>query len=208
VLSVARIQAYLGTSGDVAYLTELEAAAVADVQAITGRFLGAAGTAFVDVCDGPALPAWGLTAPESPDEPHSVRLSQPVALAGITSVKERANPAEQWEAVALVTTDVPPIDVFEMRYSRLYRLIGWWPVGPRTVQVSFTFGYATDGAPAAFNGVVLDLIAARFRPAGMRAQGSIKRAQIRGAEVEYVEGGSGGSIPADLYKRILRLRDV
>lgn len=210
MLSAAVIAAYLGgVTGQDAYLAELEAGAVADVEALTGHHLGIARD-FVDVRDvRPA--AYGLTGPEGGYQPQRVKLSQPVAAVADLTIEERTAPGQAWTEVEQLTEDDPPLDVFELSGHWLTRVVGSWPVGPGTVRVSYSFGYAVDHAsiPAGFRSVVLDLVAARYVDPSIRKIGDgVTELETRGARVRFGSGGSGGArgIPADLRARILGLR--
>jgi len=206
LISVGRIQSYLGVTGDSTYLQQVEKASVADVEHLTGRYLGTAKTVS-DVLDVPPLP-YGLTSAETGLERiQSVRLSQPAASLAALTIYERMAPGYAWSAA--LAKQVNSVDAFELVGRRLYRVIGTWPVGVRTVRVDYTFGASDDNHPVDFDAVVLDLIAARYRSPQLRSFGSeVQSIAIRGASASFHAGRSGWGIPDDLYKRIIALRDA
>lgn len=201
MLSVSKIQAFLGVSGRDVYLQQLEASATADIERLTGWYLGAS-KAFVDVRD-IAVRRYGLTDRERQDW-QSIRLSQPAAISAIT-LSERNSADQDWIELAKTSSGR---DVFEKRGARIHRVIGSWPEGLSTVKAAYSWGFAADSAPAAFLAVGLDLIAERYTPVElMQLGGNVASASMRGADLTLRQGG-GSAISKDLERRILRLRSA
>jgi hypothetical protein len=213
LLSTARLSSYLGVSAQDTYLAILESNAVSDVERMTGLYLGPPST-IVEVLDGPgAFPLARLSPVGAGAAIQSVRLRNALpAISAITKVEERSSLVSEWEEVALETDDEPPRDVFELDGQRLVRSVGAWPIGPRTVRVTYTYGYGTDQAPREWESVVFDLVAHRYKdPTSRQLGGGVSEASIRGVSVKFTDpaataAGNGHGLPPDLYRRILALR--
>lgn len=210
MISVGTIQSYLGISGQDAYLTILEASAVGDVERLSGLYLGTS-KPFEDVRD-LALTGSYLTEPEGGRRAQRIRLSQPVAPLSSITISERASPRVAWTEVAKTQDG---LDVFHLSAVVLTRMIGAWPEGEQTVKATYSWGYATDNAPAGATGVVLDLIAARYMPPEIRALGGrVVEATVRGASVLLANGSpntgalskSSGAVPPEIEARAKALR--
>ena len=199
-LSLIRSALSLG-SGDDAYLTALEAGAVADVQA-TGQIWLGTSKAFTELYD-LKIRRTRLCGP--PDKPQAFDLKQYVPTIGALTISERATPVEDWEVVDHTSDGY---DVFELRDGRLLvRNIGWWPEGPSTVKLGFSVGYAVDSAPAAWQAVTLDLMAWRYKtPAARGVGGNVEQAGVRGALVVFNTDTDRPSMSQEIRARIATLR--
>lgn len=203
-ISLARLQSYLGVSGDADYLTQVEIAAVADIERLTGRYLGTA-KAFVDIRDLPVTVLRLVRATGQANKSQEVELSQPAALSALT-IYERASMLDDWETVDELDDDGAA--VFEVQGRTLYRRLGAWPEGERVVKVEYSFGYAVDTLPACFEAVLFDLVAERYRGVQARSLGAISSASVQGSSIAFRSDTNGKGMSDGLWKRIASLRWV
>lgn len=207
MLSVGRIESFLGVTGQTAYLELLEATCAGEVESLTGRRLGVA-AAFSETFDIKGR-RYGLSEPENPVAPQSFLLSQPATLASLT-LYERSSPAVAWSTVdKTVVSGADTLQRFRLVGHRLFRELDNWPTGTATARADYSFGYAVDTAPAEFQAVVLDLIAFRYQPPETRSLGGrVRTVAARGVSlgVGGADGSGGGGMPPELLDRILSLR--
>ena len=201
-ISIARLQAYLGVTGDETYLTQVELAAVADIERLTGWYLGTS-KPITDVLDVPVTVLRLVRAAGQAERFQKVQISQPAALSALT-ISERSDMMGDWEEVDKLDAYGAP--VFEVDGRTLYRRIGAWPEGERVVKVEYPFGYAVDTLPARFESVLLDLVAERYRGLQARSLGAIASASVQGNSVTFRSDTSGRGMSDGLWKRIASLR--
>lgn len=201
MVPTATLAAFLGVTGEDAYLAALEDGVVAEVAALTGLHLEPRAS-VEEIHDGQTL-AERLTERGVAPEPQRVYLTQPPAggLDDVTKVEERGGTSDVWEDVPLEEDGEP---VFELEGRVLIRRIGEWPAGPRTVRVTYARGWDEPEAepeedyvpiPPELSLLVRDLVAHRYRGAAMRRLGGeVTAASIRGAS--FTLGGRGNEAEA------------
>lgn len=218
MVPAADLAAFLGVTGEDAYLEELESSAVAEISALTGLHLEPRAEAL-EIHDGET---YADRLDGSTARPQRVFLSQPPAggLDDVTLVEERGGAADDWEEVELLDDGDP---VFELDGRTLYRRIGDWPEGPRTIRITYVRGWdePEDPEPEGYVAIpedvrtlVRDLVAHRYRSGALRRLGGdVTGASIRGASFTIGSGPRGGSMetagdmnmPANLALRMDRL---
>lgn len=204
MISLARIQARLGVTGDATYLQELHDEVVDNVQEWTGLYLGTTTKTFREIHRGATL-RQRLTKPEI-DRLPCVWLGQPIETLGeITSIEHRATTSSDWIAYDLLDPDDSSPN-FEVDGGRVYKLSGNWPVGPRRVRVTYDFGWSLDAAPARVESVIFGLIELRYRPPAQRKlPANVSAVRARGVSVELRDAG-GVMISPELADRLNALR--